>query len=171
MYLLYLFIASLRSHIRFLRFIFFYFSPFIRSLLSLSFSLLSGGWVSSAPTRSTSTTPQPQALFSHRSQDWIIHAGNYHTELYFHKCAGKKCRLKFLIYRLRWELRLCHEVLTNMLTKMLTTRANADYCLQDGKMEVRALRTIHPEEEVCLYLFRWCWYFSWCWRLWRLVKM
>ena len=37
-----------------------------------------------------------------------------------------------------------------MLTKMLTIRANADYCLQDGKMEVRALRTIHPEEEVCL---------------------
>ena len=48
---------------------------------------------------------------------------------------------------------------------MLTIRANADYCLQDGKMEVRALRTIHPEEEVCLCWFWWCWYFSWCWRL------
>ena len=65
-------------------------SPFIRSLLSLSFSTLSGGWASSAPTRSTSTTRQPQALFSHKSQDWIIHAGNYRTELHFHKCAGKK---------------------------------------------------------------------------------
>ena len=83
----------------------------------------------------------------------------------FTNAQVKKCRLKLLRYRLRWELRLCPEVLTNMLTKMLTIRANADYCLQDGKMEVRALRTIHPEEEVCLYWLRWCWYFCWCWRL------
>ena len=68
----YIFLSLLFDHISYffdlLSFIF-HLSPFIRSLLSLSFSTLSGGWASSAPTRSTSTTPLPQALFSHKSQD------------------------------------------------------------------------------------------------------
>ena len=35
-----------------------------------------------------------------------------------------------------------------MLTKMSTTRANADYCLAGGRMEVRSIKEIQAGEEV-----------------------